>query len=192
VVVNVAPDAPFWTVIMRFCEVVESIADVAIADGGTGLSAIADKTILVTSAANTLVALAVGAGQSIRRNAGDTAFEAYTPSTGGGLTWNEETTTSATMAVDNGYIANNASLVTLTLPTTAAVGKIVRVAGKGAGGWKIAQNASEVIHFLSTDTTIGTGGSISSTNSYDAIEIICTVADTEWTVISSVGNFSII
>lgn len=31
------------------------------------------------------------------------------------------------MSVNNGYIANNASLVTLTLPTTAAVGDIVEV-----------------------------------------------------------------
>lgn len=30
--------------------------------------------------------MSIGAGQSVRRNADDTAFEAYTPSTGGGLT----------------------------------------------------------------------------------------------------------
>lgn len=54
-----------------------------VARGGTGLATIADKTILVTSAADTLTALAIGAGQSVRRNAGDTAFEAYTPSAGG-------------------------------------------------------------------------------------------------------------
>ena len=56
--------------------------DVAVADGGTGLSTIADKTMLVANAADTLTALAVGAGQSVRRNAWDTAFEAYTPSAG--------------------------------------------------------------------------------------------------------------
>lgn len=111
---------------------------------------------------------------------------------GGGMTWNEETGTSATMSVDNGYIANNAALVTLTLPTTAAVGKVIRVSGKGAGGWKIAQNASEIIHFGSSDTTTGTGGSLASTATRDAVELVCVVADTEWNVISSIGNITIV
>ena len=111
---------------------------------------------------------------------------------GGGITWNEETGTSATMAVDNGYIANNAALVTLTLPTTAAVGKVVRVTGKGAGGWKIAQNASEIIHFGNKDTTTGTGGSLASSDTNDAVEVLCLIADTEWAVISSIGNITIV
>ena len=109
-----------------------------------------------------------------------------------GITWNEETGTSATMAVNNGYIANNASLVTLTLPTTAAVGDIVRVAGKGAGLFRIAQNASEVIHYVDTDTTTGTGGSLTAIEQYAAIELVCTVADTAWTVLSSVGNYTVV
>jgi len=111
---------------------------------------------------------------------------------GGGITWNEVTGTSQGMSVDNGYIANNASLVTLTLPDTAALGSVVRVCGKGAGGWKIAQNASEsIIWDESTSTTVGVGGSLDSTDDYDAVELLCTVADTTWTVLSSKGNISI-
>jgi hypothetical protein len=109
---------------------------------------------------------------------------------GGGMTWTEVTGTSQTAAVDNGYIANNASLVTVTLPTTAAVGKIVRVAGKGAGGWKVAQNASESIRFGNQVTTTGTGGYLASSNQYDAVELICITADTTWLVISSQGNIT--
>lgn len=110
----------------------------------------------------------------------------------GGFTWTEVTGTSQSAAVNNGYIANNAGLVTVTIPTTAAVGSIVRVTGKGAGLWKLAQNASEIIHFGSTDTTTGTGGSITATNRYDCIEIQCIVADTEWVVLSSVGNLTVV
>lgn len=110
---------------------------------------------------------------------------------GGGITWNEVTGTSQTAAVDNGYYTNNASLVTVTLPDTAAAGSVVRVAGKGAGGWRVAQNASEVIHFLDTDTTTGTGGRLDSTGQYDAVELLCIVADTEWSVISSMGNITV-
>jgi len=111
---------------------------------------------------------------------------------GGGISWSEVTGTTQAMAVDNAYILNNASLVTATLPDTAALGSVVRVVGKGAGGWKIAQNASEsIIWDEDSSTTVGTGGSLDSTDDYDAVELVCTVADTTWTVISSKGNISI-
>jgi len=110
----------------------------------------------------------------------------------GGITWNEVTGTTQAASVNAGYIANNAALVTITIPTTAAVGDVVRVTGKGAGGWKIAQNASEIIHFLGTDTTRGTGGSLASTGTYDGVEIVCVVANTEWVVASSMGNITIV
>lgn len=110
-----------------------------------------------------------------------------------GFTWNEETGTSASMAVDNGYIANNAGLVTLTLPTTAAVGSVVRVVGKGAGGWLIAQNASEsIVWDEASVTTVGVGGSLASTDDFDAVELLCTTADTTWVVLSSKGNITIV
>lgn len=108
------------------------------------------------------------------------------------VSWTEVTGTSQSMAVTKGYIANNAGLVTLTLPDTAAVGSIVAVVGQGAGGWKIAQNASEVIHFGSVNTTTGTGGSLASTNRYDCVELICTVANTEWVERNSVGTITIV
>lgn len=107
---------------------------------------------------------------------------------GTGITWSEETTTSATMAVNNGYIANNASRVTLTLPDTAAIGSIVRVAGKGAGGWRIAQNAGETIYYGVQQTTTGTSGYLESNHRRDSIELVCITANTDWQVISAVGN----
>lgn len=54
--------------------------DVTVADGGTGLSAISALSILVANVANTYVEVTPGAGNSIRINAGGTAWEAYTPS----------------------------------------------------------------------------------------------------------------
>lgn len=106
----------------------------------------------------------------------------------GGMGWTEVTGTSQSMAVDNGYIANNAALVTLSLPTTAAVGKVVAVTGKGAGGWKISQAAGQQIHFGDLSSVAGTGGYLASTQRRDCVELICVVADTEWQVKSAVGN----
>jgi hypothetical protein len=119
-------------------------------------------------------------------------FRSWSSASGGGISWTEVTGTSQSAAVDNGYIANNASLVTITLPTTAAVGKIVEAVGKGAGGWKIAQNASEIIHYGDISSTTGTGGSLASTHRRDCVRLICTVADTEWTVMSSQGTLDVV
>lgn len=104
----------------------------------------------------------------------------------------EVTGTSQNMAVNTSYIANNGSLVTLTLPTTAPVGSIVRVIYKGVGGWKVAQNASEIIRHGPYATTTGTGGSIASSAVGDCVELMCIVADTEWRVLSSQGNLTIV
>jgi hypothetical protein len=103
---------------------------------------------------------------------------------GGGYTWTEVTGTSQTMAANNGYITNNPALVTLTLPTTAALGTTLSIAGKGAGGWKIAQNAGQEIFFGSSATTIGVTGYLQSTQQFDSIELLCITADTQWTVIT--------
>jgi type IV secretory pathway VirJ component len=104
------------------------------------------------------------------------------------LTWTEVTGTSQTASVNRGYITNNAGLVTITLPTTAAVGDTIKITGKGAGGWRLAQNSGETIHFGDQSTTTGTGGRLDSTHRYDCVELICITANNDWVVASSVGN----
>ena len=132
--------------------------------------------------------LTAGTGVSITNAAGSITIA----SSGGGLTWTDVTGTSQAMAVNNGYTANNSSLVTLTLPATAVYGSILRVCGKGTGGWTIAQNAGQSINFGSAATTVGAGGSLSSTNTFDVVEILCTVANTTFTVLNSVGNLTVV
>jgi len=61
--------------------------------------------------------------------------------------WVNVTGTSQQAAANMGYVANNASTVTITLPTSSSlsVGDVIRVSGAGTGGWKIAQNAGQKI-----------------------------------------------
>lgn len=133
-----------------------------------------------------------GTGISITNGDG-TGGNTTINTTGGGFTWTEVTGTSQSAAVNNGYIASNGSLVTVTLPTTAAIGDAVWVVGKGAGGWKLAQNASQFINYGSTTTTTGAGGSLASTNQYDAVAVICTTANNGWTVPGiSQGNLTVV
>jgi len=107
-------------------------------------------------------------------------------------TWINVTGTTQAIVPNTSYTANNVALVTLTLPTTAAIGTTVSVEGNGAGGWKIAQNASQLINFLSQTSTVGTGGNLASSNRYDRVELRCVVANTTWNVITVVGNITVV
>ena len=113
-----------------------------------------------------------------------TAFSAANPS----FTWDEITAASQTMAISSGYITNNAGVVTLTLPSTSAVGSEIAVSGKGAGGWAIAQAAGQSIHIGSSTTTVGVAGSVASTNRYDSLRLVCITADLEWTTTGGVQS----
>ena len=143
--------------------------------------------IIYASATNVLTTLAAGSNAHVLTlSAG---VPVWAPNTT--FTWNVETGTSANMAVNNGYIANNAGTVTFTLPDSAAVGDIVRVTSIQAA-WSIAQNAGETIYFGSSSTTTGVGGSLTSTDTRDAIELVCVVANTDWQALSSIGNITIV
>lgn len=112
---------------------------------------------------------------------------------GAGLVWSVETDAAVAGAVNTGYVANRAGLVTITLPTTAAVGSRIRVTGiNTAVGWRLAQNAGETIYFGTLATTTGVGGYIEATAIRDSVEIVCVVADTDWNVLSSLGNITVV
>lgn len=100
--------------------------------------------------------------------------------TGGGISWTDVTGTSQVMAPDNGYVADNGGLVTLTLPAIAAFGSVLSIAGKGAGGWIISQNAGQNIQIGNVGSSIGVGGSVASTNRWDSLNLVCVTANTVW------------
>jgi len=186
------------------------VTALTVANGGTGATTLTDGGILLGSGTGAITAtgqptngqllvgstgvdpvlatLTAGTGITVTNGAGSITID----STAGGVTWNEETGTSATMVVDNGYIANNAGLVTLTLPATASVGDLIQVDGKGAGGWLIAQNAGQTVHFLAQSTTTGAGGSLASTTQYDCVTYRCITANTTWVVETVVGNLTVV
>lgn len=186
---------------------------IPVPEGGTGNSNFPINSLIVGNSTSAMLSIIPGSnGQVLLGSTGgipafatltsNDASITFTPGPnsldlsasggGGGITWNEVVGTSQAAAVNNGYVTNNAGLVTVTLPDTAAFGSIIRVAGKGAGGWRVAQNAGETIRFGSSVTTAGVGGYIEFTNQYDAVELICITADTVWAVLSSVGNLTVV
>ncbi len=100
----------------------------------------------------------------------------------GGLIINQNTSTATLTAGDKYICDNGATLITFTLPMTAALGDTYNIRGASSGGWTIAQNAGQQMHSSSSSTTAGVTGSISSTNQYNNIEITCVVANTTFNV----------
>jgi hypothetical protein len=92
------------------------------------------------------------------------------------VNWIAAATTSITATVNTGYYITDASQVTITLPTTAAAGSIVSIAGNGAGGWILAPGSAQTIKVIGSSAST----SITSAEQYDCIEVICVVANTTW------------
>lgn len=110
---------------------------------------------------------------------------------GGGLTYTP-VTSSQTASINTIYGTNSSSLIVLTLPTVAPAGSIISVVGIGSGGWQIAQPSGVSIHIGNQTSTTGTSGTVSSTNRYDSLQLICISANTSWSLLGgATGNLNI-
>lgn len=144
--------------------------------------------IYFRSASGPLARLGIGSnGQALVVNQGLPAWAS--PSV---IAWQIVTGTAQAAAANSGYLMNAATLSTITLPATAALGSILEIVGMGAGGWRLAQAAGQQVVFGSLSNTAGAGGQLNSTHQRDAIRLVCITADTTWQVISSVGNIDVI
>jgi hypothetical protein len=88
----------------------------------------------------------------VTNNASGVSVSGSFAGNGGGLTnlpglfkWQVVTGPLQQAQPNAGYVASSASLVTIILPASPAIGDTVRVAGPGAGGWQIVQNAGQTV-----------------------------------------------
>jgi hypothetical protein len=77
----------------------------------------------------------------------------------------------------------------VTIPATAAEGSVFAVQGKGAAGWILQMNTGQICHLGNTATT--SAGSMTSTNLWDSIALVCVTANTTFAVTSAVGNLTV-
>ncbi len=98
-------------------------------------------------------------------------------------------TVNQTAAVNNGYICNKAGTLALALPATSAVGDIIEITGiNTALGWQITQAGGQQIFLGALFTTLGATGTVTSSDTRDAIRILCIATNTTWQMLSLVGN----
>lgn len=145
--------------------------------GGGGVTTFVEDTGSATPAAG-IINILGGVGCTTSGSGNTVTIDV----TATGFDWVNVTGTSQQMAAEHGYAANNAGLVTLTLPLPGGTqfGDTVAVMGVGAGGWKIAQGAGQQIIIGSGSTTVGAGGYIQATTTTDAIELKCGPDDLTW------------
>jgi hypothetical protein len=156
--------------------------------GGTGGSVFPQYSVICGGSTldDNFQSVAPGVSGQIFTSSGPGALPTWQDPTG--PKWVDQTSTSVTMVVDTNYVADNASLVTLTLPAVCPFGATFQVTGKGTGGWKIAQAAGQQINLGNAQTTVGTSGYLSSTNNFDSVTFVCVTANTEFVVYASIGN----
>lgn len=141
--------------------------------------ALTDGEVLIGSAAGAPAASTITAGTGVSiANGNNSITISNSAVSGGGLVWSAIGGTSQSAAAGNGYISDNAAQTTVTLPATAAVGDVVAVQGLGAGSWVLTAAAGDTIQVGSSATSAG--GTVTSANQWDAIEVVCVVANTTW------------
>lgn len=183
---------------------------ISAANGGTGVASPTAKTLPVAQGASAFTFLGpltngqlligstganpvpatitAGTGINVANGAGTITIS----TSGAGTGWTDVTGATQALAVNNGYIANRgAGNVAFTLPASSAIGDTIYIVGR-QNGWSVAQGAGQQIFVSGSGSTIGVGGSISSTNAHDCITLVCTVANLEWASNSIVGIITVV
>lgn len=109
-----------------------------------------------------------------------------------GMAWTDVTTSTQTIAVDNGYITDRGAGVTYTLPSTASLGDTIKIDGK-LGLTTITPNANQQILMGSVSGTVGVTGTAVATNVGDCIQLRCITSgvSTVWRAENWVGNWTL-
>jgi hypothetical protein len=109
--------------------------------------------------------------------------------------WTVTGSTAFTPANFTGYLLSGIAPVTVTLPVTPTVGYWFALVNVNGGiSFTLAQNANDQITWGSQQTTLGAGGSITSTNAGDTLNVVCYLVGGNhlWSAFWSQGNMVVV
>ena len=107
-----------------------------------------------------------------------------------GITQLNNINTSTAMVTNQGYLNTGGGTVTLTLPTTSAVGDMLVIINNTISLFTIAQNSGQFIKLGTNQTTLGVTGFVGINDAYVTLTLICISANTGWVALSAMGNFT--
>lgn len=160
----------------------------ATSNGITSLGPLTNGQLIIGNTGNdpSAATLTAGTGVSITNAAGSITINAA----GGGLSWSV-ITADQTAAVNHGYFCNKGSLLTLTLPTTTAVGDMIAVVNiNGAAFSKILSANPGTINIGSSAATANTG-SLTSTALGDVVFLVAQTTASVWYAFGVQGNWTV-
>lgn len=168
--------------------------DIAVADGGTGVSSFTAYAPLVagTTGTGALQQATTGLSTSgyVLTSNGSSAVPSFQAPSGGFAY--STITADQTGVVGNAYVNNKAgSRLVVTLPTTASVGQEIAIFGYSSQGWEVEPGTGVTVRWSGTSSTTGTSGYIRSSSQYDYIKVTCIVANTDWEVTSAQGTLTV-
>lgn len=181
---------------------------VTVPNGGFGVSSPTPHAILIGEGTSPVNQIVLTAGQIlIGTSSGDPVGGTLTQGTRATITsasgsitiagptpaipWVLSASGTQLMTINTGYI-NGGTSVTYILPTIAAIGTVLNVAGSIVGNWTITQHAGQNIQNGSASTTVGVTGSLSSSNQYDQVSLVCVAANTTWCVHTRMGTLTVV
>lgn len=150
-------------------------------------------TTFVTDSGNAIPAANIlnvlGAGGTTTSGAGNTITITVS---GSGLTWST-ISASQMLVINSGYfcIAPGGAL-TLLLPAVSNIGDQIEILLDGATSFSVTQGAGQSIRLGNLATTVGVGGSLTTTQQGDTLVLVCQTANLKWNVLSSMGNLTVV
>lgn len=104
-----------------------------------------------------------------------------------GFTWTIEGAGPVNMVVNNGYMTASGGTITLNLPAVAAIGDIVKITNL-SGNFSVTCGIGQTLQIGNNLAAT----SVTSSDVGDSLEIVCFNANTDYQILNSMGNLTIV